>query len=174
MLNPNTGANIDPVGYCFHFAYETITTGYERSQDASEDGGLTLLDLGFGGAAVMYLVHGLVNGSGPLDGVRFAHAWCEVAHPDYNVRLVVTESPDPDKEIILMDHVSFYDIGGIVDELGELSRFTIEVVRAIREKTETYGPWLLNSYCGICRVNDRLPQDDFCAECRSKHDQPTH
>ena len=84
----------------------------------------------------LVLVHGLVYGQGPLEGRRFAHAWCEIAN-------IVLDNSNGKKRIVPKE--KYYAIGKINEkERGAFKRYTRYQASEQFVKTKHYGPWHLN------------------------------
>lgn len=85
------------------------------------------------------LVHGEATGQGPIEDVRFGHAWVE--HGD----LVYEFSNGLD--LVLSAHL-YYAVGQIVEEVygqRKLFRYTVNEARNWALETGHYGPWELET-----------------------------
>ena len=82
------------------------------------------------------LVHGEVAGQGPLEGIRFGHAWVE----DGNV--VIDKSNGKDLKI---PKLLYYALGNIEDKKGKIYRYNLEETRKMLLKHAHYGPWDLKT-----------------------------
>ena len=83
------------------------------------------------------LVHGVVTGQGPVDGIEFCHAWVE----DGNMVIDNTQSPSMSK----LPKQLYYAIGNI--QITRRYNYT-KTLEAIN-KYGTYGPWdsVFDEYC---------------------------
>lgn len=82
------------------------------------------------------LVHGVVSGQGPLEGIRYCHAW--VLDGD----IVIDRTLDP--EMQRLPKALYYYIGQI-----EITReYDLKAVHAMTAEFGTYGPWddIFNKY----------------------------
>lgn len=77
------------------------------------------------------LCHGSPIGRGPIEGVKFGHAWVEV-----NDTLVIDQSNGNN---IFMDVGRYYAIGQIKPD--EVVRYTPQQLAAMIREHKTYGPW---------------------------------
>jgi len=77
----------------------------------------------------LVLVHGQVAGQGPLEGIRFGHAWVEKGSTVANGKHIELSK-------------SFYYALG---KVGKTFRYTPKEVREMLLKHETYGPWEPNT-----------------------------
>lgn len=76
------------------------------------------------------IAHGMVSGQGRLRGIRFDHAWVEIAE-----RWVM------DGETWgTLHRARYYDLGSIRHE--DVSRYTIAEAGHQMVSTEHYGPWV--------------------------------
>ena len=101
-------------GECF---YKSCTFLLDLPQDALKDA---------------RLVHGLVDGQGPMDGIRFPHAWVEVS---IGGCMFVW---DPEAKALLQRH-RYYEAGRIVED--ELTRYTGAKAWMHVSQTGHAGPW---------------------------------
>jgi hypothetical protein len=76
------------------------------------------------------IVHGIPLGRGPIDGVRYAHAWNEITHN--GVRWAYDAATD-----LLMPAQLFYLLGAINLSIAYTYREARELVR----QTQHTGPW---------------------------------
>ena len=84
----------------------------------------------------LVLVHALVYGQGPLEGRRFAHAWCEIAN-------IVLDNSNGKRRIFPKE--KYYAMGKINEkERGAFKRYTRDQASEQFVKTKHYGPWHLN------------------------------
>lgn len=84
------------------------------------------------------LVHGLVTGQGPVEGVRFGHAWLERrievdGHPVWVVRDVANGKD------VELPRALYYAVGDVRAE--EVARYDADEARRRAIKTGHYGPW---------------------------------
>lgn len=82
------------------------------------------------------LCHGTVTGRGPLDGVRFDHAWVEWCHEPTATMLVADYSNG--NEVILP--VNYYYALGMIDPF-KVQRYTREETLHMLLKHQHYGAW---------------------------------
>ena len=78
----------------------------------------------------LILVHGIVTGQGDLNGVRYAHAWCERGD------MVLDYSNGRRLEI---PKILYYAIGNILE--SNLYRYTHRQACGFAVETEHSGPW---------------------------------
>ena len=76
------------------------------------------------------IVHGIPLGRGPIDGVRFAHAWNEITHE--GVRWVYDAYND-----VLMPAELFYLLGAIRYTIT----YTVDAAAEKLDETDHAGPW---------------------------------
>lgn len=75
------------------------------------------------------LVHGVVDGQGPLEGIQYCHAWVEDG--DY----IIDKTMPPQYQNLPID--VYYNIGNI-----KITRkYDLKGVCNMVDKYETYGPW---------------------------------
>ena len=74
------------------------------------------------------LVHGLVTGQGPIEGVVYGHAWVE----DGNTIIDATKKP-----VLKIPKQLYYAIGNI----RTVFRYDRTEVSQMVSKFKTYGPW---------------------------------
>lgn len=77
------------------------------------------------------LCHGKVTGGGPVAGMRFGHAWVELADGT-----VIDRSNGND---VTMDKERYYAIGQIRED--EVRRYEKQEAFMEALRTEVYGPW---------------------------------
>jgi len=82
----------------------------------------------------LFLCHGEVEGQGPLEGIRFGHAWCERELPG----VVVVTDPSNGRMISMMRD-DYYRLGRI--DPDEVRRYHPAEMIADAMEYETYGPW---------------------------------
>ena len=82
------------------------------------------------------LVHGEVSGQGPLEGVRFGHAWIEIGDE------VIDKANGKN---IRMPKDVYYAVGNIKDKPGKLFKYTWSEARRKMLEHEHYGPWDLET-----------------------------
>jgi len=76
------------------------------------------------------LVHGLVDGQGPLEGITYNHAWCEKGGKIIDMTLPKSIQKSIPVEL-------YYKIGNIKTTY----KYTYEEMLEKMEEFETYGPW---------------------------------
>lgn len=81
------------------------------------------------------LVHGLVDGNGPLKGVRFGHAWVEVTTPDQGV--IVADHSNGGRVYAKRD--VYYKAGGVVE--AECRRYSAAQAAVMAMSSGHTGPW---------------------------------
>lgn len=87
----------------------------------------------------LYLCHGIVTGQGPLEGVRYSHAWNETQSG-----FVIDQSNGND---IVIDKASYYALGRI--DPSEVRYYNYEeMLRNVVERG-TYGPWDDDLFGGV-------------------------
>lgn len=79
------------------------------------------------------LVQGMINGQGPVEGLRFVHAWVE----DLDKNLVIDNTLPEDKRS--MPRGVYYYIAKVNPD--ELSRYDSRQVYEMASEFKTYGPW---------------------------------
>ena len=101
-------------GDCFKVAYDTFMEDPDRYT----------------------LVHGIVTGQGPIEGIQYCHAW--VLDGDEVIDNTVRGG-------ITMPKAIYYAIGQIEDT----QEYTLDEVLSNTVKTGHYGPWYkpYNAYC---------------------------
>ena len=90
-----------------------------------------------GGEGSLRLVHGEVSGQGPLEGVRYGHAWIE----DGGTVVDVSNGRN-----IKMPKAAYYALGDIGDNVV---RYNVEKFRRKLLQTEHWGPWDLKTSTGL-------------------------
>jgi hypothetical protein len=85
----------------------------------------------------LVLVHGEVTGQGPLEGVKYGHAWVEKGG------LVIDTS---NGRSLRMPKAAYYALGRIGDNLH---RYTPEQMRREILRHEHWGPWDLVTSSGL-------------------------
>ena len=92
----------------------------------------------------LILVHGEVGGQGPLEGVRYGHAWVE----DGN--MVIDKSNGRD---IKMPKDVYYALGKVIPDFPpfkpNLHKYTPEEFRKQVLRHEHWGPWDLETSSGL-------------------------
>jgi hypothetical protein len=88
------------------------------------------------GESGLVLVHGEVTGQGPIEGVKYGHAWVEQGG------MVIDQSMGRD---IRMPRREYYTLGRIGKNLH---RYTLEQMRRKVLETEHWGPWDLRTESG--------------------------
>jgi hypothetical protein len=92
----------------------------------------------------IFLVHGEVAGQGPLEGLRYGHAWIE--HGD----TVIDQSNGGNRRL---PKSVYYSMGRIVPEFPpfkpNIHRYTPEQARKKVLKHKHYGPWDLKTASGL-------------------------
>lgn len=82
------------------------------------------------------LVHGVPEGQGDIEGIRFDHAWVEREEPNLPIKTVIDKSNGNDLEL---PDVLYYKIGKI--DKADVKRYTYEEMTEKMVSTRTYGPW---------------------------------
>lgn len=106
-----------------------------KKGDCFEAAGKWILDNDLAGNA--RVVHGEVTGQGPLEGVKFGHAWIEMG----NTVLEVANGNN-----LKMPKAVYYALGHIGDNVY---RYTREQARTRMLKFGHYGPWELKTETGL-------------------------
>lgn len=88
------------------------------------------------------IVHAEVGGAGPIEGLRFGHAWVE----DVDSGLVYDRSNGNE---IVMPWRLYYALGRVDPQPGKLYRYTPEEARAWLNRAGHYGPWELKTETGL-------------------------
>ena len=109
--------NVKREGRCFELTWDAFFSFHDKTY---KDG---------------LLVHGMVSGQGPLDGIRYAHAWIEMGDLVYDVSRVGIDRD----EALIIPKVLYYAIGNIIDE--QVVRYTRDEARKLSLEHETSGPW---------------------------------
>lgn len=78
----------------------------------------------------LYLIHGMVDGQGPLKGIRYDHAWCEDDHLIYDFS---------NGRRLIFPKQLYYSIGNIKE--SENFKYSKEEARKFILDTGTWGPW---------------------------------
>ena len=84
----------------------------------------------------LYLVHAEVSGQGDLEGVRFAHAWCEVGD------IVMDFSNGRN---IVMRKEQYYKLGKVKKVKKKYARYNFTEAMENLISSRHYGPWDLNT-----------------------------
>lgn len=103
----------DKLGNCFQVAYRTFSNLWTRGN--------------------YRLVHGMIDGQGPVKGLRFVHAWVE----NMDTGMVI-DNTLPEGKRLLPQGVYYYLAHVQVDQL---TRYTAEQVWEYASNTQVYGPW---------------------------------
>lgn len=78
----------------------------------------------------LYLIHGMVDGQGALEGVRYDHAWCEDDHLIYDFS---------NGRRLIFPKQLYYKLGNIKD--SENFKYSKDEARKFILSTENWGPW---------------------------------
>jgi hypothetical protein len=89
------------------------------------------------GSDALKLVHGEVTGQGPIEGLRYGHAWVEAG--DW----VLDHSNG--KELCVPREV-YYRVGEIADNRHE---YDLKTARHLMMETGHFGPWDLQTESGL-------------------------
>lgn len=108
-------------GNCFEAAARLLVFPSDAGRELAAQGG--------------ELVHGIVCGSGPLEGVRFTHAWVEV--PDLSGVAMVYDYANGQEAVI--PAALYYLLGGV--ESAETVRYSACEARRRLVEHKHYGPW---------------------------------
>ena len=87
------------------------------------------------------LVHAEVEGQGPVDGVRFGHAFVLLVDEDR-----VLDFSNGRK--VFMSREKYYRLGKI-DEINNLKEYNFDEAYRFLVECETYGPWDLVTSSGL-------------------------
>lgn len=128
----------------FESLFETVATGncYEAAANLiwaeATGGGMTPFpDFN---SVDSILVHAEVGGEGPIEGLRYGHAWVErggkVIDHSNGRRLEVPRSV-------------YYTRGKVIDKPGKIYRYTGPEVKRWMQRTQHYGPWELETESGL-------------------------
>jgi hypothetical protein len=79
------------------------------------------------------MVHGIPLGQGPIDGIRYGHAWCEIDHPMFGTLLWDPSNPDA----TLAPAALYYFYGQIEYRI----RYTLAEAKALALRHGHMGPW---------------------------------
>ena len=101
------------LGDCFRTAYRTF-------MELNYDGNYRL-------------VHAMIDGQGPVKGLRFVHAWVE----DLDNQVVIDNTLPEDRRILPIRF--YYHIAHV--DLKELEGYSMDQVLDYSIKDQTYGPW---------------------------------
>lgn len=84
------------------------------------------------------LVHGVVTGQGPLEGIQYCHAWVEDSFGD------VWDGTLPEPFCNGISHEFYYSLG----KIKITRKYDAKKVYDMLDKYETYGPWdsVFNKY----------------------------
>jgi len=85
----------------------------------------------------VYIVHGIPTGQGPIEGVRFWHAWVEAEHRELGFAVAIDYSNGQQAE---MPRNSYYKVAQL-DE-GRIWRFTLHEALERMQLLGHYGPWV--------------------------------
>ena len=91
------------------------------------------------------LVHGMVNGQGPLEGIRFGHAWVEYGNK------VLDHSNGKKREV---PKSVYYKLGKIKPEQNKY--YTSEEAIKWMMKSKHWGPWQMS---GDTVMAEEIPDD---------------
>ena len=105
--------------------------------DCYEAAGKYIMDKMLSGDEQLKLVHGEVTGQGPLEGVKYGHAWVE----DGNNVIDVSNGRN-----IRLPKAVYYAIGQIGDNVH---RYTPKEFREKVTKYKHWGPWDLKTSTGL-------------------------
>lgn len=108
-------------GDCFEAAARLLVFPSDAGRELAAQGG--------------ELVHGIVRGSGPLEGIRFTHAWVEV--PDSSGVVMVYDYANGQEAVI--PAALYYLLGGI--DPAETVRYSAGEARRRLIEYKHYGPW---------------------------------
>lgn len=78
----------------------------------------------------LYLIHGMVDGQGPLKGIRYDHAWCEDDHLIYDFS---------NGRRLIFPKQLYYSIGNIKE--SDNLKYSKEEARRFILDTGNWGPW---------------------------------
>lgn len=112
-----------------------IKAGYDDIPEENKHGDCyvtalhTFQDFYENGMKDVKLVHGVVTGQGPLDGIEYNHAWVEL-----NDAIVCDYSNGNN---VVMPISQYYNIGNI----DITKKYNIRDVANMVSKYGTYGPW---------------------------------
>lgn len=101
------------LGNCFQVAYRTFSTLWYRGN--------------------YRLVHGMIDGQGPVKGLRFVHAWVE----NIDTGMVIDNTLPEGKR--LLPQRDYYSLAHV--QADQLSKYTTEQVLEYAINTGIYGPW---------------------------------
>jgi len=85
----------------------------------------------------LVLVHAEVTGQGPLEGIKYGHAWVENIHGD-----VIDKSNGRD---ITINKQVYYSIGNISSKKGKMFKYTRREALDKMLDSEHFGPWDLKT-----------------------------
>jgi len=88
------------------------------------------------GSAEMVLVHAEVTGQGPIDGLKYGHAWVEVGG------IVIDNSNGNNIQLPVEVYYRMGQVG------SNIYKYTPEEVRRWMVDSGTYGPWELETESG--------------------------
>ena len=114
-----------------------MTTHHDSGKgDCFEAAGKLFMDMAFCQRPVV-LVHAEVRGQGPIEGVRFGHAWVEVPRALSHDDLVI----DPSNGRWIELPRSVYYAAGAIDWIGNQHRYTWNDFKQAVQETQHWGPW---------------------------------
>lgn len=90
------------------------------------------------------ICHGIAVGRGPIEGVRYWHAWLERQHPAGFVQVIDRSNG----HAVTLGQDRYYRLGQISHD--EVWRFTAEEVGPMLGEWGHYGPWV----CGWHAMTD--------------------
>ena len=122
--------------------------------DCFEAAGKLMMDLSMSGEDMcdVRLVHGEVAGQGPVEGIKFGHAWIEKTEklPEVygKLEMVLDHSNGEEKE---MPKAIYYWLGKISDDFGNANThsYTYDEFSGKVAESGNWGPWDLETETGL-------------------------
>jgi hypothetical protein len=106
-----------------------------KGGDCYQVSGRYIMDSGLmGGNPNLVLVHGIVTGQGPIEGIQYGHAWVE----EGDICIDLSKGKE-----IKMPKTLYYTLGNI--DPSKQFRYTPEEMRKNILKYKHWGPWDLKS-----------------------------
>lgn len=112
--------------------------------DCYQAAGRYMMDHGIVGGEDIRLVHGEVRGQGPIEGIRFGHAWIEQGDTVIDVA---------NGKVSQLPKALYYAFGGIYPDLPpfkpNIHVYTPEEAREKILEYKHWGPWDLKTSSGL-------------------------
>lgn len=109
--------HVDPIGDCFIVAYEVAAGAPPEVRTHCR------------------ISHGIVTGTGEIEGIRHPHAWVEMTALDGQVTVI-----DQANGLDLMVPRDLYYEQGQIDQAA-VRRYDVDTATGLLDRTGHYGPW---------------------------------